>query len=234
MANVIVTTSFSNVQVSESNANVINVTTTPSNITITSGSTVNQSVIRNALSNTAPITYDTANGVIGFDSTTFTTDITTTANVTAANVTATANVTAAIFKSPGSNTNSIAWNDNLELWELQGNILRVANNSSLTGAPVSSIDPGHAVMIGYDDFGGTPAESHHRAPDFRAWHDRVQRRRRARDVWDDPDCVHVWRAADLLQFSQLDRLDIGHGLCHRADLRCDRQHHAAIRKHERF
>ena len=159
MANVIVTTSFSNVQVSESNANVINVTTTPSNITITSGSTVNQSVIRNALSNTAPITYDTANGVIGFDSTTFTTDITTTANVTAANVTATANVTAAIFKSPGSNTNSIAWNDNLELWELQGNILRVANNSSLTGAPVSSIDPGHAVMIGYDDFGGTPARA---------------------------------------------------------------------------
>tara|TARA_R110002020_G_scaffold170331_1_gene359930 strand:- start:2415 stop:6434 length:4020 start_codon:yes stop_codon:yes gene_type:complete len=148
MANVTVTTSFSNVQVSESNANVINVTTTPSNITVTSGSTVSQDVIRNALSNVAPVTYDTANGVIGFESTEFTTDITTTANVTAAT-----------FKGPGSNASSIAWNDNLELWNLQGNILRVANNSSLTGAPVSTIDPGHAVMIGYDDFGSTPAKA---------------------------------------------------------------------------
>ena len=68
MSNVIVTTSFSNVQVSPSNANVINVTTTPSNISISAGTILDPALVRSLLSNTAPILYDTANGIIGFDS----------------------------------------------------------------------------------------------------------------------------------------------------------------------
>jgi len=68
MSNITVTTSFSNVQVSPSNANVINVTTTPSNISISAGTILDPALVRSLLSNTAPILYDTANGIIGFDS----------------------------------------------------------------------------------------------------------------------------------------------------------------------
>ena len=71
MSNISVTTSFSNVAVN-TQSNVISVTSTPSNITI-SGTNITSNVgVRSALSNTSPITYNVSSGVFGIDSTAFT------------------------------------------------------------------------------------------------------------------------------------------------------------------
>jgi len=73
-SNITVTGSISNVTVSEDLTNV-SVSSTLSNIVVGQTSTVSNSVIRSAISNTLPITYNSSSGVIGLDPVTTMSDI---------------------------------------------------------------------------------------------------------------------------------------------------------------
>lgn len=73
-ANITVTGSISNVTVSEDLTNV-SVSSTLSNVVVGQTSTVSNSVIRSAISNTIPITYNSSSGVIGLDPVTTMSDI---------------------------------------------------------------------------------------------------------------------------------------------------------------
>jgi len=73
-SNITVTTSASNVTVSEDLTNV-SVSSTISNIVVGQTSTVSNSVIRSAISNTLPVTYNSSSGVIGLDAVTTMSDI---------------------------------------------------------------------------------------------------------------------------------------------------------------
>ncbi len=67
MANITLTVPVSNITASSTNTNVT-VATTNTNVTVSSTATVGNSQIRSAISNTAPILYNTSSGVISFDS----------------------------------------------------------------------------------------------------------------------------------------------------------------------
>jgi fibronectin-binding autotransporter adhesin len=119
MANVTVTTSTSNVNVN-STTNEINVSTTSSNIVVGTIATVSNADVRAAISNIAPILYNSTTGVISIDQN-------------------------AILSETFIDSGNIAGNISLDL--NQGNNFRGVLTADITGITLANVENGDSVTL---------------------------------------------------------------------------------------